>query len=103
MSETPSEPKRLVVPRPLVAFVDDDAGYLGWIAANKDGYVLNAHRRPTLGRLTLHRATCRWVSSGERPWTADHAKICAPATAVIEDWVATLVLGDLDHCHFCEP
>lgn len=101
MPETPAVPSTITVPRPLVAFVDDDPGYLAWIAANPDGFVLNARRRPTLAEPTLHRATCRWVSEGERPWTADHAKICAPNASAIEAWAASVIFGDLDRCHHC--
>ena len=34
-------------------FVDNDAGYLDWIAQNPDGFVLNTYRKPTPGYLKL--------------------------------------------------
>ena len=99
---TSTEP--LVVPLPLIAFVDNDPGYVSWIGTNPDGYVLNADRRPRAAYLKLHRATCRTVSGNDgRHWTQQYAKICGPTILAIDAWTqATLaVLPDRSAC--CHP
>ena len=58
-------------------FVDDDAGYLAWLAGHPDGLVLNTYRTPSSSYLRLHQAGCRTITGtparGTR-WTADYAK-----------------------------
>ncbi len=39
-------------------FVDDDPGYLDWLARHPDGFVVNTGRTPTAAYLMLHRAGC---------------------------------------------
>ena len=69
-------------------FIDDDAGYMKWVARNPDGFVLNTYRRPSPGYLKLHRATCRTINDhparGDR-WTADYQKICG-SRSELERW-----------------
>ena len=36
-------------------FVNDDRGYLDWVAANADGYVLNSYAHPLSGKCAQHR------------------------------------------------
>lgn len=43
-------------------FIHDDAGYLRWIAAHSDGFVLNTYRRPNASYLRLHRASYGLIS-----------------------------------------
>lgn len=93
----------IVVPL-LVAFVDNDAGYVSWISENPSGYVLNANRRPNAGYLKLHRATCTWISGGDgRRWTWQYAKICGPATLAIDLWTTSMLGVKPDRCSFCQP
>ena len=60
-------------------FVDDDEGYLAWLAERPGGCVLNLPRSGSSGPLMLHRATCRTIrgtpARGSR-WTADWIKLC---------------------------
>jgi hypothetical protein len=59
-------------------FVDDDAGYLGWLAANPQGFVLNGAQHPAAAHLVLHRAVCGTISGARAhgpAWTT-HAKFC---------------------------
>jgi hypothetical protein len=60
-------------------FVDDDPGYLDWVARNPYGYVINTGRTPTASYLMLHRAGCGSITG--RPargstFTGDYAKVC---------------------------
>jgi hypothetical protein len=63
----------------MIQFVDDDSGYLSWIARNPSGWVVNSNRNPTAGYIVLHRASCSFVS-GEptrgRCWTKEYSKTC---------------------------
>ncbi|MEX3937392.1 hypothetical protein AB4Y32_37640 [Paraburkholderia phymatum] len=44
-------------------FRKDERGYLAWLAANPQGFVLNRYRNEnSASYLVLHRATCRLVS-----------------------------------------
>jgi hypothetical protein len=59
-------------------FVDDDAGYLGWLAANPRGFVLNGAQNPVAAHLVLHRAACGAIGGARAhgsAWTT-HAKFC---------------------------
>jgi hypothetical protein len=65
--------------RAVRRFVDDDKGYLAWLAEHPGGYVVNLLRLGSSGPLMLHRATCSTIrgtpSRGSR-WTADWIKLC---------------------------
>ena len=47
----------------LIEFIEDDKGYVAWLAGHPDGFVLNCERPPRPAYLMLHRATC-WTISG---------------------------------------
>lgn len=53
---TAAEPTEDVDPA-IVSFIDDDPGYLAWITAHPDGYVLNCERAPSPRYLMLHLAS----------------------------------------------
>jgi hypothetical protein len=60
-------------------FVDDDPGYLHWLARHPDGFVINTGRTPSAAYLMLHRAGCGTITG--RPargttFTGDYAKVC---------------------------
>jgi len=84
-------------------FIDDDPGYLGWLAANPDGYVINSYRLPVAGYLMLHRSGCRTVN-GQPPtgdgWTSTSKKVCGTREE-LEKWVRDSVGGDLTACGTC--
>ena len=58
-------------------FRDDDAGYLAWLAAHPDGYVINIARSPSATEARVHHAGCRTIS-GQIPrggaWTGPYVK-----------------------------
>jgi hypothetical protein len=64
----------------MQTFVNDDSGYLAWIAAHPEGFVLNA---PRTGRqlLALHRARCAFISNPGRAnyTTTSYFKVCSAA------------------------
>ncbi len=61
-------------------FRDDDAGYLAWLAAYPDGYVINVARNHSAPAARTHRAGCRTISGQNPrggPWTGPYVKVCA--------------------------
>lgn len=95
-------------------FRDDDAGYLDWLAAHPNGYVINAVRNYSdfaLREVTsawmarVHCASCRTINSqhsrGET--TGRYVKVCAEELSELEDW-ATSAVGELvAGCTVCYP
>jgi hypothetical protein len=62
-------------------FIDDDGGYLRWLAAHHDGFVLNTERAPKPSYLVLHRACCPKITRlqrGASRWTRDYLKFLRP-------------------------
>jgi hypothetical protein len=64
----------------MIEFVDDDRGYLIWLAENPEGYVINVRRSPDPAYVVLHRASC-WTISTKRVASAytgrGYRKLCA--------------------------
>ena len=65
----------------MIEFLDDDVGYLSWIATNPDGFVLNVRRVADPAYVVLHRARCGSISTDKRVPGAyterDYRKVCA--------------------------
>jgi hypothetical protein len=84
-------------------FVDDDDGYLAWLAEHPDGFVVNTYRTPSLSYLRLHQAGCHTIAGnparGTR-WTADYAKVCG-GRVELESSAATEPRGDPQPCPLC--
>jgi hypothetical protein len=61
----------------MIQFVDDEGGYLDWIARNPSGWVVNSNRHPTPSYIVLHRALCTLITPtrGKR-WTKDYSTTC---------------------------
>jgi len=85
------------------SFVDDDIGYLQWLAAHPDGFVMNTHRNPTPTYLVLHRTGCHTISGiparGSR-WTGDCIKICGKRHE-LEEFARRNVGGEAGACGLC--
>ena len=48
----------------MIRFSNDDLGYLAWVGAHPDGFVLNVRRVPDRDRVAvLHRASCKSISN----------------------------------------
>jgi hypothetical protein len=83
-------------------FVDDDPGYLDWLAGHPDGFVINTGRTPTAAYLMLHRAGCGTISG--RPargttFTGDYAKVCGDRRELEE--FADQLEGHAPPCGLC--
>ena len=71
-------------------FVDDDPGYVAWLAAHPLGFVLNTFPHVTASYLVLHRAKCRTVNrplSDDRRSTHQFGKTCSDDRTELAEWV----------------
>jgi hypothetical protein len=87
----------------MVCFVDDDRGYLDWLAAHPDEFVINTDRQPNPNYLRLHTATCRTINrmpTNGRRWTAEYIKVCGQRDE-LEAWARTAVGGQVQPCALC--
>ena len=86
----------------IVEFMDDDNGYIAWLAEHPDGCVLNCGRPPQRSYLVLHRAKCGTISGTPgRLWTVTYQKVCAETLKEIEAW--TRPIGSPTCCGICKP
>lgn len=87
-------------------FRDDDAGYLAWLAAHPEGYVLNIARSYSANAARVHHADC-WTISGEHPsrgaLTGPYVKICAEQIAELDQWTINQVGAPVVRCGTCHP
>ncbi len=90
----------------VASFADDDAGYLAWVAANGDGFVLNAAKGASVKGLKLHRAACSSILSSAgstRSLTSSCRKVCASDASALLEWCADNFATDPDPCLRCRP
>lgn len=89
-----------------IEFRDDDSGYLAWLAANQQGYVINIARSHNTSQARLHLASCRTIGNGTpmgSSWTGPYVKVCSEHRADIEEWAAETVGQSIDPCGTCCP
>jgi len=87
-------------------FRNDDTGYLAWLAANPEGFVVNITRNYSVSTARVHRATCRTISGQNPhngPWTGTYVKVCAVKSADAEEWAANTVRKPILPCGTCRP
>ena len=87
-------------------FRDDDAGYLAWLSAHPDGYVINIARSHRAADARVHHADCRTIS-GQIPlgktWTGPYVKVCAERLTELEQWAIAHVSEPIRRCGTCHP
>jgi hypothetical protein len=87
-------------------FRDDDAGYLAWLAAYPNGYVINILRSHNATEARVHHADCRTIN-GQNPlaagWTSQYVKVCAEQLAEPDQWASDQVGGPIPRCQTCHP
>jgi len=91
-------------------FDGDDAGYLDWIAANPQGFVVNTRRYDDPSYFVLHRASCGTISSDKvraGAWTErNYVKLCSTEIGPLLDAAQELGCKDDDFskaCSRCHP
>jgi hypothetical protein len=87
-------------------FIDDDKGYLGWVASSTNGFVVNIMRSLNPSTAILHRADC-WTINGEpargKAWTDEYIKICSASMEELESWMKDKAGGHARKCKICKP
>jgi hypothetical protein len=83
-------------------FVDDDRGYLDWLAYHPDSFVINTGRTPSATYRMLHRAGCGTING--RPargttFTAEYAKVCGERREL--EQFARQLGGQAQPCGLC--
>jgi Family of unknown function (DUF6308) len=90
---------------PVHLFHNDDPGYLAWLAAHRNGFVVNCHAQPLATYLMLHRASCTWINPPRyKNWTTvGYIKVCASSIADLGAWALGATGGALQPCKTCRP
>lgn len=84
-------------------FVDDDNGYLRWLASYPDAFVLTMKRDPEPSDPVLHRTSCRVANGSARrtpSLTRDHERLCGGRGA-LEEYARRELGGDATPCSRC--
>jgi hypothetical protein len=87
----------------MLRFVDDDDGYLEWLIAHPDGWVLNVERNPCSKYLVRHRASCRTISGNPAHgthWTHDYMKVCGQRKELAQ-FARSEIGGTAHRCALC--
>ena len=83
----------------VIVFKNDDAGYVRWIQAHPEGYVVNTTPKFSVKYLKLHRASCRHVSELQGDYsrwtTGDYIKVCSTSRGALEKWARQVAGGAL--------
>jgi hypothetical protein len=82
-------------------FRDQDADYLDWVAAHRDGYVINVGRSGR-GYARVHRAMCGTITS-RPPFTRPYIKVCSDALADLDQWALRRSGTVPERCGICQP
>ncbi|HUY24728.1 MAG TPA: hypothetical protein VMV09_05425 [Candidatus Saccharimonadales bacterium] len=96
----------LFTSRRMTTFIDDDRGYLTWIAQHPGGFVLNTGRKPTPEYLILHLATCSTISGTPargQYWTKDLIKHCSEHRAELRCFARVECRGEAQDCGIYQP
>jgi hypothetical protein len=82
----------------------DDDGYLAWLAAHPDGYVINIARSHSATEARVHHAGCRTIN-GQNPragtWTGPYVKVCAEQLDELDRWAIDQVGEPIRRCGIC--
>jgi len=92
----------------VASFIEDDAGYLAWLEAHPDGFVLNCEKRPMARYVVVHRASCRSINPTlatvptGKSWTFAYRKVCAGDLDTLIRW-SIAAAGPPSPCGPCKP
>ena len=84
------------------SFTRGDPGYLSWVEAHPDAFVINTHGRGS-GYLVLHRAYCSTIKGISEPlptWQGRIPKLCGDREE-LEEFARGASGGSLKSCRHC--
>src|SRR5450756_1958006 len=85
-------------------FVDNDAGYVAWLARHRGGFVLNTFPHVSSSYLVLHRSSCRMVNrplAASRHWTHQYGKACSDDRSELAEWALRETGKTVSACGSC--
>ncbi len=89
-------------PQSFTIFQDDDDGFLDWVEAHPDGYIINADRNPKPSFLVLHNSPCRHIDGTQGvERTKNFVKVCSDDRNELEEWAVNTVGGEVTLCRTC--
>jgi hypothetical protein len=90
----------------MIIFLNDERAYLSWVTHHRQGFVLDGKRKPTLGHLVAHRATCQEIKSGcsrHTHWTTgSKLKACSLDRTELEAWAMEETGASPKDCPKCD-
>jgi len=86
-------------------FVRDDAGYLEWVKANPNGFVLNTCESQESGYIVLHKASCGTIRTAKRSnyTSGTYVKLCALDPRDLSAWAHAEDRPQPAPCQLCRP
>lgn len=106
MAETPQDRVPGQPGDAVIEFRNDDRGYLRWVAANPNGYVINIQQSYNASDARLHRANCYTIdvtpAKGDS-WTGHYVKICSLSSRALDRWAREHTGGPVRRCGTCSP
>lgn len=85
---------------------DDNDGYLNWLSAHPDGFVINILRTFSRNQARLHHAACWTIGPGNidrNVLTSQYVKICADRLEDLDQWATRHVGQHIVRCGTCRP
>lgn len=89
----------------MIVFNDDYSGYINWLRDNPIGYVTNYRHGNSVTHLTLHRAQCVTLRSGNRNTRSanGHVKTCSNNIGELVKWAKESYGREPIPCIVCRP
>ena len=89
----------------MIIFLNEDRAYLYWVTHHRQGYVIDGRRKPKLGHLSIHRATCSEIKSAPSArvqWTTGaKIKVCSLDRYELETWARDETQSQAQYCGVC--
>jgi len=88
----------------MQTFDNDDAGYLQWVNANPNGFVVNVPKQTGAAPDMLHRSSCQHITTPQRTnyTTTHYKKICSVDKDDLITWGAK-DSSNFQECKHCKP
>lgn len=87
----------------MIEFDNNEQGYLRWINAHPNGYVVNMPKDGRSWPNMLHRASCPHISTAHKNYTTtSYKKLCSESRAELEVSVRDATNG-FQECKHCKP
>lgn len=95
----------------MIIFINEERPYSSWLARHRNGFVVDALRKPTRKQPILHRAACpeikRCIKNSNKKkthWTTGrHVKACSLDAEELRAWVQEEFGADAADCGDCRP